>query len=87
MPRLPENQRWLAIGLLQCGSTQADVAIQLNVSQSVISRLWNRHQQTEKVTDIHKVGRLRATTRQQDRLLVSLEKQTRECHTASAPTF
>ena len=42
MRRLPENQRWLAIGLLQGRSMQADVARQLNVSQSVISRLWNR---------------------------------------------
>ena len=71
MRRLPENQRWLAIGLLQGGSTQADVARQLNVSQSVISRLWNHQQQTGNVTDIHRVGRPRATTRQQDRLLVT----------------
>ena len=71
MRRLPENQRWLAIGLLQGGSTPADVARQLNVSQSVISRLWNRHQQTGNVTDIHSAGRPRATTRQQDRLLVT----------------
>ena len=71
MRRLPENQRWLAIGLLQGGSTQADVARQLNVSQSVISRLWSRHQQAGNVTDIHRVGRPRATTRQQDRLLVT----------------
>ena len=71
MRRLPENQRWLAIGLLQGGNTQADVARQLNVSQSVISRLWNRHQQTGNVTDIHRAGRPRATTRQQDRLLVT----------------
>lgn len=71
MRRLPENQRWLAIGLLQEGSTQADVARQLNVSQSVISRLWNRHQQTGNVTDIHRVGCPRATTRQQDHLLVT----------------
>ena len=70
MRRLPENQRWLAIGLLQGGSTQADVA-RLNVSQSAISRLWNRHQQTGNVTDIHRDGRPRATTRQQDRLLVT----------------
>ena len=71
MRRLPENQRWLAIGLLKGGNTQADVARQLNVSQSVISQLWNRHQQTGNVTDIHRVGCLRATTWQQDRLLVT----------------
>ena len=69
--RLPENQRWLAIGLLQGGSTQADVARQLNVSQSVISRLSNRHQQAGNVTDIHRVDRPRATTRQQVRLLIT----------------
>ena len=71
MQCLPENQRWLAIGLLKGGSTQADVARHLNVSQSVIRQLCNRHQQTGNVTDIHRVGRPRATTRQQDRLLVA----------------
>ena len=88
MRHLPENQRWLAIGLLQGGSTQADVARQLNVSQSVISRSWNRHQQTGNVIDIHRVGRPRATTRQQDRLLVtSTLRNTPACHTPSAPTL
>ena len=58
MRRLPENQRWLAIGLLQGGSTQADVARQLNFSQSVISRLWSHHQQTGNVTDIHSAARV-----------------------------
>ena len=71
MRRLHENQRYLAIGLLQGGSTQADVARQLNVSQSVISRLWNCHQQTGNVTDIHRVSHPHATNRQQDRLLVT----------------
>ena len=49
---LTENERWRAIGMLQNGSIQVNVARQFNVSQSVISRLRNRNQQTETVTDL-----------------------------------
>ena len=86
MRRLPENQRWLAFGLLQGGSTQADVTRQLNVSQSVISQLWNCHPQTGNVTDIRPPACNNPTTRSPVGH-ISLEKQTPECHTTSAPTL
>ena len=42
MPPLRAAARENAIGRLQAGQRQADVAHALNVSQSTISRLWNR---------------------------------------------
>ena len=36
-----------AIGMLQTGSSQREVASTFTVSHSVISRLWNRYQQTQ----------------------------------------
>ena len=70
MQRLPENQRWLAIGALQTGSTQVNVARRLGVSQSVVSRLWNRYRNYGTVADLPRSGRPRATTYRQDRLIV-----------------
>ena len=71
MQRLPENQRWVAIGALQAGSTQVNVARRLGVSQSVISRLWNRYQTYRTVNDLPRSGRPRVTTMRQDRLVVT----------------
>ena len=56
------------------------MARQPNVPQCV-SRLWNRHQQTENVTDIHRAGRPHATSRQQDRLLVTSALRNRHQNT------
>ena len=44
-------------------SVHLNVARQFNVSQYVVSRLRNRHQQTENVTDLPRSGRPRSTTR------------------------
>ena len=46
MPRLDAATRNMAIGRLQAGETQSSVARRLNVSQSTISRLVTRFQQT-----------------------------------------
>lgn len=69
MRRLQHDERLRAIGMLQMGSTQRAVANMLNVSQSVISRLWNRYQQTHNVDDRPRSGRPRATTQAQDRYI------------------
>ena len=57
MRRLQHDERLRAIGMLQMGSTQQAVVNMLNVSQSVISRLRNRHQQTHNVDDRPPSGR------------------------------
>ena len=53
------------------GSIQLNVAREFNVSQSVISRLWNCYQQTENVTGLPHSGCPHYTTRHQGHLLVT----------------
>ena len=67
MPRLNEDQRNNAIGRLQAGETQTHVSRVLNVSQSNISRLWDRYQQQGSTHDRRRSGRPRVTTPAQDR--------------------
>ena len=62
MRRLQNDECLRAIGMLQMGSTHQAVANMLRVSQSVICRLWNRHQQTQNVRDRPRSGRPRVTT-------------------------
>ena len=69
MPRLDPATRNFAIGRLQAGESQNEVARTLNVNQSTISRLWNRFQQTGSTNDRQKSGRPRITTPGQDRYI------------------
>ncbi|GFW69141.1 hypothetical protein TNCV_1818951 [Trichonephila clavipes] len=39
---LTDSKAWRAVGRLEGGQTQAEVAQAIGVSQSVISRIWNR---------------------------------------------
>ena len=55
-----------AIGMLQAGQTQRHMAGQFNVSQSVISRTWNRYNQTGTVHESQRSDRPRCTTARQD---------------------
>ena len=65
MPLLRAAARENAIGRLQAGQRQADVAHALNVSQSTISRLW----QSGSTADAPRSGRPWATTPAQDRFI------------------
>ena len=65
------NRRWRAVEMLQNGSIQLNIARQFNVSQSVISRLWNCHQQTGNVTNLPNSGHPCSTTQCQDNLQVT----------------
>lgn len=58
-----------ALGMLQAGMRQVDVAQQLGTSQSVISRLWRRFTDTGSTARRRGQGRRRSTTRRQDRYL------------------
>ena len=69
MPPLRTAARENAIGHLQAGQRQADVAHALNVSQSTISRLWNRFRQSGSTADAPRSGRPRVTTPAQDRFI------------------
>ena len=69
MPRLDHATRNIAIGRLQAGESQNEVARTLNVNQSTISRLWNRFQQTASTNDRQRSGRPHITTPGQDRYI------------------
>ena len=69
MPRLDTATRKIAIGGLQAGESQNQVAQTLNVNQSTISRLWNIFQQTGSTNDFQRSGRPRITTPGQDRYI------------------
>lgn len=69
MPRrkLTSAEANRAIGLLQGGQRQSDVATFFQVSQSVISRLFNRFQETGSVEERPRIGRPSITTPAEDR--------------------
>ncbi|XP_048245276.1 uncharacterized protein LOC125376897 [Haliotis rufescens] len=69
MPRLDAATRNIAIGRLQAGESQSSVARRLNVSQSTISRLATRYNQTGTTHDRPRTGRPRVTTPAQDRYI------------------
>ena len=58
------------IGMLHSGLSQRHVANVLGVSQSVVSRMWNRFITTGNVRQLHAGGRERSTNEVQDRFLV-----------------
>ncbi|GFW71195.1 HTH_Tnp_Tc3_2 domain-containing protein [Trichonephila clavipes] len=60
----------LVVGRLEGGETQAEVAQAIGVSQSVISRIWNRFLQTGSAGRRPGQGRRRATTPNEVRYLV-----------------
>ena len=57
--------------MLQTGSTQVQTANFMNISQSVVSRLWARYQRHGAVADMQRSGRPRSTSRRDDRLVVN----------------
>ncbi|KAJ3660639.1 hypothetical protein Zmor_005078 [Zophobas morio] len=69
-----------AIGMLEAGARQVDVAQMLNVSQSVVSRLSNRYQETGSVIERQGQGRPRATTIREDRLLIREARRNPRSH-------
>ena len=79
MPPLRAAARENAIGRLQAGQRQADVAHALNVSQSTISRLWNRFRQSGSTADAPRSGRPRVTTPAQDRFIRLRHLRNRSC--------
>ncbi|GFX36894.1 transposable element Tcb2 transposase [Trichonephila clavipes] len=67
---LTDSEAWRIVGRLKGGQTQAEVAQAIGVSQSVISRIWNRFFDTEIAGRRPGQGRRRATTPNEDRYLV-----------------
>ncbi|GFV91241.1 hypothetical protein TNCV_897611 [Trichonephila clavipes] len=67
---LTDSEAWRVVGRLEGGQTQAKVAQAIGVSQSVISRIWNRVLETGSAGRRPSQGRRRATTPNEDRYLV-----------------
>jgi transposase len=58
------------MGLLQTGMSERQVARTLNVSHSVVQRMWNRFQIEGNVAHLHGGGRSRFTTHAQYQYIV-----------------
>ncbi len=69
MPRLSEDDRNWAIGMLAAGISKRDVARHFHWHASTISSLETRFQNTGTVPDRQRTGKPRATTPQQDQQL------------------
>ena len=67
---LSQDEMNRGIGMLHSGLSQRHVANVLGVSQSVVSRMWNRFLTTGNVRHLHAGGRERSTNEVQDRFLV-----------------
>ncbi|GFU77433.1 transposable element Tcb2 transposase [Trichonephila clavipes] len=67
---LTDLEVWRVVGELDGGQTQAEVAQAIGVSQSVISRIWNRFLETGSAGRRPGQSRRRATTPNEDRHLV-----------------
>ncbi|GFY09145.1 HTH_Tnp_Tc3_2 domain-containing protein [Trichonephila clavipes] len=67
---LTDSEAWKVVGRLEGGQTQAEVAQAIGVSQSVISRIWNRFLETGSAGQRPGEGHRWATTPNEDRYLV-----------------
>ncbi|GFS52211.1 HTH_Tnp_Tc3_2 domain-containing protein [Trichonephila clavipes] len=74
---LDDFLRGKIIGRLESGRTQLEVAEELGIAQSVISRLWKRFQDDDNVSRCYSTGRPRVTTPNEDRYLAVTAKSNR----------
>ncbi|GBO26427.1 hypothetical protein AVEN_76984-1 [Araneus ventricosus] len=74
---LDDFLRGRIIRRLECGRTQLEVSEELGISQSVISRLWQRFQDYGNVSRCYSTGRPRLTTPNEDRYLAVTAKRNR----------
>lgn len=63
-----------AVGMLEAGRSQREVAAAINSNQSVIRRLWQRYRLTGNTAERHS-GRYRKTTQRQDRFLQTIARR------------
>ena len=70
MPRLGNDERHHAMGMLDGGMSCRQVAHHFGCSPSTITRLLQRHRETGSVNDRPRSGRERVTTPDQDRYIV-----------------
>ena len=71
MPRLSDQDRAIAIGLLEAHTPVKQVARRMGVSPNAIRKLRLKFQQTGQVKDQPHSGRTKITTVREDRLVVN----------------
>ena len=69
MPRLGTDARHRAIGMIQAGTPQRDVALRFGVHWNTISSLWRRFQTTGSGSERPRSGRPRVTSQRQDQYI------------------
>ncbi|GFT19792.1 uncharacterized protein TNCV_4992561 [Trichonephila clavipes] len=69
---LDDFLRGRIFGRLECGRTQLEVSEELEITQCVISRLWQRFQDDGNVSRCYNTGRPRVTTPNEDRYIWQL---------------
>ncbi|GFV19547.1 uncharacterized protein TNCV_4846941 [Trichonephila clavipes] len=82
--RLPNSLRWRAVGWMEMGLSQADAARRLNVSRSVVQRLWDQYQSEDSVFRRPVPVRPRATTPAEDRFPSSFGLKEKNHYCAAA---
>ncbi|GFV81005.1 hypothetical protein TNCV_2269891 [Trichonephila clavipes] len=82
---LTDSEASRVVGMLEGGQTQAEVVKPIGVSQSVISRIWNRFLETGGAGRRPGQGRRWATTTNEDRYLVLMAWRHRNMN-ATSPT-
>ncbi|GBM25973.1 hypothetical protein AVEN_223109-1 [Araneus ventricosus] len=75
--RLPDSLRWRAVGWMEMGLPQADAARLLNLSRSVVQRLWDQYRSEDSVSRRHVSGRPRVTTPAEGRFLAPSARRRR----------
>lgn len=79
MARLSNQNRAIAIGLLEANFPVKQVARRMGVSPNAIRKLRQKFQQTGEVKDRARIGRPKVTTPGQDRLITNLTLRRRIC--------
>ena len=64
---LTQSEAWRVVGRLEGGQTQAEVATDIGVAQSVISRIWNKFLETGNVGRRSEQGRRCSTMPNEER--------------------
>ncbi|UYV83102.1 hypothetical protein LAZ67_22002217 [Cordylochernes scorpioides] len=75
---LADDLKWRAVGRMEAGQSQVEVAKWLNVNKSVVSKIWEQFIETGTIKRKEGSGRKRKTATSEDRYLVVTVKRHRE---------
>ncbi|UYV60627.1 hypothetical protein LAZ67_1001706 [Cordylochernes scorpioides] len=75
---LADDSKWRAVGRMEAGQSQVEVAKWLNVNKSVVSKIWKQFIETGNINRKEGSGIKRKTATSEDRYLVVIAKRHRE---------